>query len=454
MGKKSRISREKKGLRKQTKVNMEKQKKTVLTVLLLVFALPVLAFLIPIIVRMGWAEQQQGGSPDSGRTSIIRTLYDELVTLGYGSDAPGVWGDYTAVWNRVFSASIEDRILLYGHLDTQNWNLYGLQRLVGHDDSLIDQLGHENYTKKSSSFWIQIYEDTDGEIWMDGRTGLYWSDVQDASISNDFDMGDCSFFDGARGEYGGEDSDCGDAINFCANLDLAGRSNWYLPSMDEIYQAYLNGIYLRTRDDFTNTNYLWTSTEHSGTSSEGWRLKISSPDSSVATKTGTNSIRCVSPSYMGQSTAMESGGGYFTQSVVSFDDYEDIAKSSSSHWSKVYEHGGDEIWRDERTGLYWTNVQGSAMSNGEAASLCNGLDLHNRTNWYLPSIDELVQAYLDGMYIHTGSSFVVDSGSGIFWSSTEDAGDSNKGWNFALHKGNGSSSEKTDNLYARCVFRD
>ncbi len=454
MGKKSRALREKKEQRKKAKGSVEKQKKIVFTALLLVFALPILAFLIPIIVRMGWADQQQGGSPDSGRTSIIRTLYDELVTLDYGSDDPGTWGDYTYIWNRVFSAATEDRILLYGHLDTQNWNLYGLQSLVEYDDTRKDQAGHEDYVKKSSSFWTQVYEDTDGEVWRDERTGLYWSDVQDSSISNDFDAIDCSFFDVDRAGYEGGDADCGDAINYCADLDLAGRDNWYLPSMDEIYQAYLNGIYLKTRDDFTDTNYIWSSTEHSDDANEAWRLKISSPDSSAVAKTGDNSIRCVSPTYIVEDTTMESGGGYATQSVVNFDDYEDIDKPSSSHWSQVYEHGGDEIWRDERTGVYWTNVQGSAMSNGDAENLCDGLDLNNRGDWYLPSIDELIQAYLDGMYIHTGDSFVVDSSSGVFWSSTEDAGDSNSAWNFALHKGNGSSATKTDNLYVRCVFRD
>ena len=37
--------------------------------------------------------EQVDGSPDSGATSRIKTIYDSLVTLGYGSNSAGSWGD-------------------------------------------------------------------------------------------------------------------------------------------------------------------------------------------------------------------------------------------------------------------------------------------------------------------------------------------------------------------------
>ena len=53
--------------------------------------------------KMALAEQS-GGSPESGVTSRIKTLYDNLVVLGFGSDVDiPDWGAY---WNRIKTAAL------------------------------------------------------------------------------------------------------------------------------------------------------------------------------------------------------------------------------------------------------------------------------------------------------------------------------------------------------------
>jgi hypothetical protein len=50
--------------------------------------------------------EKSGGSPNSGATSRIKTIYDHLKDdLSFGSDAAGAWGDWGAYWNRIRSAA-------------------------------------------------------------------------------------------------------------------------------------------------------------------------------------------------------------------------------------------------------------------------------------------------------------------------------------------------------------
>jgi len=84
-------------------------------------------------------------------------------------------------------------------------------------------------------------------IWKDERAGIYWSSdqtpvmlSQDPPISNtnnftEISLGVCDYFNSVpRSLYDGLDADCGNAINWCAELELDGRSNWYLPSTKRV----------------------------------------------------------------------------------------------------------------------------------------------------------------------------------------------------------------------------
>jgi len=137
--------------------------------------------------------------------------------------------------------------------------------------------------------------------WRDERTGVYWSAHQ-GTMSNIFTMASCDYFTSIpRSSYDGSDSDCGLAINYCATLDFAGRTDWYLPSQKELMQAYIDGIYNQAGIDeasaaaFVTDNYYWSSSEVSNNSNNAWNVNLNNGNTNNNNKTNTNNgVRCVS----------------------------------------------------------------------------------------------------------------------------------------------------------------
>ena len=137
--------------------------------------------------------------------------------------------------------------------------------------------------------------------WRDERTGVYWSAHQ-GTMSNIFTMASCDYFTSIpRSSYDGSDSDCGLAINYCATLDFAGRTDWYLPSQKELMQAYIDGIYNQAGIDeasaaaFVTDNYYWSSSEVSVSSNDAWRVGLDGGSAGDYGKTDTDyGVRCVS----------------------------------------------------------------------------------------------------------------------------------------------------------------
>ena len=137
--------------------------------------------------------------------------------------------------------------------------------------------------------------------WRDERTGVYWSAHQ-GTMSNIFTMASCDYFTSIpRSSYDGSDSDCGLAINYCATLDFAGRTDWYLPSQKELMQAYIDGIYNQAGIDeasaaaFVTDNYYWSSSEVSSYSPHAWLVNLDDGDTRDANKSNTfRGVRCVS----------------------------------------------------------------------------------------------------------------------------------------------------------------
>ena len=147
----------------------------------------------------------------------------------------------------------------------------------------------------------------------------------------------------------------------------------------------------------------------------------------------------------------------------------------------------EDVYQDQRTGLYWSSSQGVADNNNFTISSCAffsteprgdydgsdsdcqdnptgainmcGLlsidaddDGSNETDWYLPTYKEFMMAHIDGMYNQAGSTFTTTS---RFWSSTEYSDDSTNAWNVYLSSGRTNVNLKTtDTYYVRCVRRD
>ncbi len=188
----------------------------------------------------------------------------------------------------------------------------------------IDYLGEggtltEDY-KGEESEWTEYTSGLD-EVWKDERTGVYWSSDQtlvmlgqDPSIpnTNEFSamsLDSCDYFNSVpRSSYDGTDSDCGNAINWCATLDFAGRTDWYLPSQKELMMAYIDGMYNQAGDtlqdaaEFTvgvgwETHYggYWSSSQASIDSANAWFVYLGSGGTEYGNKFNTfHGVRCVS----------------------------------------------------------------------------------------------------------------------------------------------------------------
>lgn len=175
---------------------------------------------------------------------------------------------------------------------------------------------------------------------------------------------------------------------------------------------------------------------------------------------------------------------YSLQSLVEWDDYKGYTASQSQDYqgeeSTWTVEVASEVWQDQRTGLYWTKDEG-AYTNvfpdgsdgdhslcpffsdragydgldadcGNAINYCGALSKDDgggaKTDWYLPSQKELMQAYIDGIYNQ------ADADTSGFWSSTEKSNNPPVAWYVGLRYGSTIYTAKSNSRSVRCVRRD
>jgi hypothetical protein len=252
--------------------------------------------------------EQGSTSPESGSTSRLKTISDNLTTSSYGSTGAGSWGDWGTMWNRIYSASVWDATAgdaVVGDVLTGKKFYAGANRslLTGtaalpidftnqqhsarDDNGGPNGSGAEDYQGEEST-WTNTNSAADPDkVWKDERTGVYWSSVISTSMTNSFtqmSLNTCDFFNTttytAKGSYAGGDADCGTAINACATSTVGGRSTWYLPSQKELMQAYIDGMYnkagttLTTAAAFATGNFFWSSSEVSSYPDGAWVVDL------------------------------------------------------------------------------------------------------------------------------------------------------------------------------------
>jgi len=260
-------------------------------------ALPITIISLVIIVALGLVfsplgqrigrvlGEQTGGSPDSGSDSRIKTIYDSLVTLNYGSGSAGSWGNWGSYWNRIRSAA-------------ESSTNFQAQSLEEYDDYEYGDSHGTGEGGDEESAW----SNTATNVWQDERSGLYWSNDL-GNFTNIFpnqDHSTCDFFSAdPRGGYAGGDADCGNAINQCGNLSLeaitgeGAETDWYLPSQKELQQAYLDGMYNQTAASFATSSNFWSATEASGNSSFAWFVSLHNGCTYYNAKSNSYAVRCV-----------------------------------------------------------------------------------------------------------------------------------------------------------------
>ena len=213
---------------------------------------------------------------------------------------------------------------------------------------------------------------------------------------------------------------------------------------------------------------------------------------------GTGDVLAGKKFYAGANRTLQIGTGPsivdFTNQAYSFRD--EYAGPSNSNGAEDYQ--GEEaiwtntnsaaepnkVWKDERTGLYWSSSISTSMTNeftmstcpyfsitpptslstydgltgscGNAINACATSTVGGRSNWYLPSQKELLQAYLDGMFNQAGTTLAnaaTFATTNYYWSSSEVSDLSTYAWFVYLYTGNTPDRNKTNEGAVRCVSR-
>ena len=185
------------------------------------------------------------------------------------------------------------------------------------------------------------------------------------------------------------------------------------------------------------------------------------------------------------------------QQFSEYDDYEGPGgngepQAEYQEDEAIWTNTSTNVWKDERTGLYWSNYIGDYTNLfpnqdhsscdffssdprgdyngldsdcGDAINACGTLSLDKNgdsiadDDWYLPSQVEALQSYVDGMFNKTGVTpedaynFTKDY---YFWTSSEYSYGSGSAyaWYVVLSEGGSNDSHKSGSSSVHCVARD
>jgi hypothetical protein len=328
------------------------------------------------------------------------------------------------------------------HVRAVSGSIYGTEYTYTDSDSTSSKKNQAIEATSSDTY----LDNGDGTI-TDTSTGLMWL-ASDAGVAMEWK----------------------EALSWSEDLDYAGYTDWHLPDVKELqslvdyagsYPAIDNTYFTCTELAQDNPNYyFWTSTSAYFSPADptyyyAWYVAFGFAIGDDGDSHGAGAVR-FSPKYE-ESTAFCEGGDNMTNSVraVRIDErYYDAAlskvvttgqTSSYDGDGKVvepavgdayygqdalyaspdlsYTDNGDGTVTDNNTGLIWQIVPSDDhMSIDEATEYCENLELGGRTDWRLPTAEELFSLndfeagwpYIDTEYFQfpAASNFVPPQGSG------------------------------------------
>jgi len=250
--------------------------------------------------------EQSGGSPESGVDSRITSMAATIATLGYGSTAPGSWGNYGPALNRLYSAAqgaFNDAVAKR----TKNGSGTGsvlspyTQALGGVDDYNNGQAIPADAYQRT---WITCNSNNNycgtgdnNAVKQDPNTGLVWS-IRISSSANWFTANNCQQPSNGVAPTGPNPCSAnGDVGCICTKLtsnktgcEALGDGRWRLPYQKELMQAYIDGSWGNLPDA---GNSYWSSTTGSNYAQGAWYTSQNNGTTYGYAKTTTFSVRCV-----------------------------------------------------------------------------------------------------------------------------------------------------------------
>ena len=266
------------------------------------FGIKVLAAVLFFSVAM-WASyaygEQSSGSPESGSTSYIKSLYTSLQTSGYGSDAASPdWGTY---WNRVKTAAqwvpsgnvtaaqVKLGQTFYSNSRTQQTGTFPAPApcptQAWHDSYGAPVTQTTNCTNNIT--WTTPSSVVTGDDKQDPVTGLIWSKY----LANS--AGTAAFVASGGSTWSWDASHANNiavgnktAITLCSSMN--GGGVWRLPTQKELMLAYIDGSFFNLTNPSIN---FWSATQSSSTSA--WYVFLNYGGTGNNTFATAYSVRCV-----------------------------------------------------------------------------------------------------------------------------------------------------------------
>lgn len=244
------------------------------------------------------------------------------------------------------------------------------------------------------------------------------------------------------------------AFQTCQNLNRHGHKDWYLPSIEELDAMYQNEneIDAGSLSPMGPGDYLWSSTEASVNAA--FRINFAVGVYHTNLKTTLNRVRCVRRDNSCVHVVGEvcADGSVFAGEFNGYKMFVTDENQTNGMWKTS--SGTDDIIPDSMDdGEDNHNNRGGSLSDFPAFEECQNLVRHGKTDWYLPSKDELNVLYTNQAAIDAGSTEAFSSSA--YWSSSEWAADNGRAWAQRFSDGLQSNFGPKDLAHwVRCIRRD
>ncbi|MGK5090932.1 DUF1566 domain-containing protein [Deltaproteobacteria bacterium TL4] len=122
-------------------------------------------------------------------------------------------------------------------------------------------------------------------------------------------------------------------------------------------------------------------------------------------------------------------------------------------YAASFTDNADGTVTDNESGLIWQKADDNTARNWETAlTYCEGLTLGGRTDWRLPSKNELQSIVDYSVYSPAiNSTYFPNTKSSNYWSSTTSASYTSYAWYVYFYNGYVDGYYKTNTNYVRCV---
>ena len=216
-----------------------------------------------------------------------------------------------------------------------------------------------------------------------------------------------------------------EAWDYCADLNLGGKTDWRLPSAEELISIVYYGTFDPAINSsvfwYTKSLYYWSATTDAGNSTWAWSVGFFSGSGYYDIKSSGKYVRCV---------------------------------RGLPNRSSIFKDNGNGTVTDLATGRMWQREDDDNPRNWvDAEVYCQGLSLGGKQDWRLPNVKELQFLY-DSRVKNPSidADFFPNTDTSYYWSANTVVYNSEQAWAVGFNsQGFVSNIDKLGTWYIRCV---